>query len=505
LSFRLRHIARNVIWNWIATATSMLVAFFLSPFIVHRLGNTAYGIWILILSTINYLNLADLGMRVSVLRFVSKGFAQQDHESSTRMFSAALCIRIWISTGIVIVSIILSIWFPYFFTIPPEMQRDSQLAVLIVGLTTAMSMLIGVFGGVVSALNRYDVQSWIALTQALVRAAGIVILLNRGHGILAVATWELVAALASNALLVFSSHKLYPQLRIRLSRPERQTISQLWSYSFYAFVASLAIQLIYFTDNVVVGAMVSTTAVAYYSIASSLCRYTEQMVKALTGTLMPVASMLDAEGRTSGIRKLLTQGTQATLALALPVCITLWVRGRTFIGLWMGAEYAQGSTLLLQILIVPVLWSMASAVAWSIALGTEKHKPAAFIAAAEGVANLLFSVILAHWYGSLGVALGTLIPSFVIHMIIWPVYISRLTDVQPSELIGRVWLPIVLCGVPYGVLTYAVDRYLHPHNLLTFFGQTLLLLPLFIAPSLFAMRRSLLPLVKHKFQIAGAA
>ena len=72
MQLRLRHIARSVVSNWLAMAASMAVAFFLSPFLVHRLGNAAYGVWILAISSVQYFGLLDLGMRSSVLRYVSK-------------------------------------------------------------------------------------------------------------------------------------------------------------------------------------------------------------------------------------------------------------------------------------------------------------------------------------------------------------------------------------------------------------------------------------------------
>ncbi len=60
---------------------------FLAPFVVHRLGNVAYGVWVLAISSVGYLNLLDLGMRSSVIRFVSKGNTTQDHEGASEALS----------------------------------------------------------------------------------------------------------------------------------------------------------------------------------------------------------------------------------------------------------------------------------------------------------------------------------------------------------------------------------------------------------------------------------
>src|SRR5207237_4872584 len=95
-------IGRSVVLNWLALAISIGVAFFLSPFIVHRLGNIAYGIWTLVNSMIAYMGLLDLGMRGAVTRFVSRHHSQGEHLASSRAVSAAFWLRAGI--GLIVVS-----------------------------------------------------------------------------------------------------------------------------------------------------------------------------------------------------------------------------------------------------------------------------------------------------------------------------------------------------------------------------------------------------------------
>jgi O-antigen/teichoic acid export membrane protein len=48
---RRTEIFKNVGSSWFSLGISILVGVFLSPFILHRLGDTAFGIWILIFSS----------------------------------------------------------------------------------------------------------------------------------------------------------------------------------------------------------------------------------------------------------------------------------------------------------------------------------------------------------------------------------------------------------------------------------------------------------------------
>src|SRR5260370_23108846 len=94
-----KRFAFNVVMNWIAMAVGMVVPFFLTPFVVKSLGPTAYGVWILAVSTVSYLNLLDLGMRSAIIRFVSKAESQSKVDDAKNAIQTALCFRIVIAAG----------------------------------------------------------------------------------------------------------------------------------------------------------------------------------------------------------------------------------------------------------------------------------------------------------------------------------------------------------------------------------------------------------------------
>src|SRR5271168_3272126 len=88
--FEKRQILKNVGSSWSGLAVNVAVGIFLSPFILHRLGDAAFGIWILIFSVTGYYGLFDLGIRSSVVRFVSKFSATNDAENLARVINTSL-------------------------------------------------------------------------------------------------------------------------------------------------------------------------------------------------------------------------------------------------------------------------------------------------------------------------------------------------------------------------------------------------------------------------------
>ena len=488
MQLRVRHIARNVLFSWCGTIASMAVGFFLSPFILHRLGNVAYGVWVLVVSVVGYLSLLDLGMQGSVIRFVSQGHTQQNHQSASEVTSAALWVRLQISALALLLSAGLAVVFPHIFKIPPELASDARKAILLIGATTAVTMSLGVLGGVISALNRFDLQNYVSWLQTAIRVVGIVFVLHSGHGIVAIALCEFIAALTSKLLQVYIARKLYPELRIQLGRPRTDTLKKIWSYSAYTFLITIAVQLVYQTDNLVVGAFVSTAAVTFYAIANSLCRYATQVIASINGSFMPAASTYEAAGDTTSLLMLYKNGTRASLIVSLPMMITLIVRGSSFIGLWIGPQYSHTSGIVLIILSIPLLFAFANQTAVAIAFGVEKHKTMAVWAIAEGIANLTLSVILVHRYGIYGVAIGTLVPSLIAQLGFWPRYISRLVGLTPFQVVWTVWGPLILASIPFAVVSWALETFHPAHSLLVFFLQVGATLAVFLIIVAFVFR-----------------
>ncbi len=491
MQLRFRHIVRNVFSNWVATAANMAVGFFLSPYIVHHLGNVAYGVWVLTISSINYLGMLDLGMRSSVLRFVSRARTVGNHEEASSAVSAALWVRLQVSVLVLLLSLGLALLFPVLFKVPGSMARSAQIAVMIVGSNLAIVMSMGVFGGVVSGLNRYDLQTAVTLIQLVVRVTGVLFVLRHGYGIVAIALCEFAAALVANVTLVIIGKRLYPELRVRLKRPERKILRSLWSYSLYAFLTTVAIQLVYQTDNLVVGGFVSTAAVTFYAIGGSLVRYTDQLTGAMTMSFVPAASTYDAAGDTAKLRTLYAGGTRAMMALSLPILTTLMIRGRTFIGLWMGPQYMQRSGTVLILLAGTMIFSQANSAAFAIAFGTDRHKITAKWAIGEGIANLVLSVLLVRPLGIYGVAIGTVIPNLFIHLFLWPPFVAKMVGLSVWRVLTQIWGPMLVCVLPFAAASYLINIYKQPTSIIAFFAQTLMILPIFLAAVAVAYRENL--------------
>ena len=480
-----------VLSNWMALFNGFVIAFFLSPFVVHHLGDTAYGIWVLIGSCIGYVTLLDLGLRGAVTHFVARSHAIGNHSESSHAISAALCIRVVMSGVVVIVTTTAALFINKMFSIPAEFHNCAQWVVAIVGIGMAVSFVTGVFGAILVALHRFDILSGLSIGQGLATAAGMIALLKLGHGILALAILQACLTVLFSAVTVFITRRLYPELRISFHRPQKPIISTLWNYSVFLFLINISGQFVYYADNVVVGTFLSMQAVTLFAIGGRLVEYQRQVATSLAQTFMPLASAYGGKGEHAELRRLLIQGTRAAVFVSWPIQIVLFVRGETFIRLWMGPRYASVSAHVLRILLISTFVGVANYVSGNITFGLGKHRPFAYWQTAEAIANLALSIVLVKRVGIYGVAWGTAIPSLITQTLVWPNYICRILGVRWLEYMWKAWLRPLLALAPFALACVYSDHFWAAKRMSQFFIQVVALCPLLAVGILWCMRREI--------------
>ena len=493
-------VLRSTIANWSAFLFAAVVSFFLSPFVVHRLGNSGYGIWVLLGSFVGYLGLLDFGVRGAVTRFVAASHARGDHADASVIVAAALRLFGILGVLAVVIAAIAAVAMPQLFRIPPELLSEARLVLFLGGLSVASAFVGGVFGGVVAGLHRFDIDAVIEIVMTALRAIALVVALGAGYGLVALSVIQLVISLMRGGAAFVVVRRVYPQLRITGAGPIGPALRQLLSFSLFASLIHFSGLLIYQTDTVIIGALLPIGVVTFYAIASNLAEYARQLVSAISRIVQPRASAADASGGTDSVRVMFLEIAPRASLLTVPIALTFLLRGDRFISLWMGPEYAAQASPVLWVLAVGVWFVGGRMITTATIMGINRHRPLAAAFSAEAVANVGLSIAFIGSLGLSGVALGAVIPSLCVSLVFMPMYLKRELGVSISQFLARVYvLPSLACA-GFGVGTWALERWMPAESLLSFFLQTALLLPLVIPGALLLVfsreeRRELLAMV----------
>jgi O-antigen/teichoic acid export membrane protein len=440
-------IFRNVFSNWASYLVTAIVGFTLAPIVVHSLGNTGYGLWTLVLSLTGYFGLLDLGIRSSVGRFVTRHLALEDHQRVNATVSTAFAMLSAAGLLALMATLVMVEFFFGSFKVEPQYAASGRIALLITGLNMACILPFSVFSATLIGLERFDVVSGVTIVGELLRAALVVSSLRMGYGLVTLALISLFLTVSEYSAMAIFVKMFYRPLRLSFCFLDRTVFRELFGFGIYRFIWIVANQLIFYSDSVVIGVMLGAASITYYAIAGSLINYGRNVVSLVTDTLAPAAARLDAKEDRAGLQRLLVLGTKLALMIGMPLCLGFLFLGKQFITLWMGKAYAS-SAAYLAVLTIPQFGSMAQYTSALILAGMARHRSLAFFALAEGLANLILSVLLAQKIGLIGVAWGTVIPDLLCTTLVVPLYTLNVLKLSVRDYLRKAWLPPALCAVP---------------------------------------------------------
>jgi O-antigen/teichoic acid export membrane protein len=424
-----------------------------------------------------YLNLFNLGVGSAVTRYVAKFRAAANDGEASAVVSSALAIFLASGAAAILISVMLAALVVPLFHVPDGYRLAAQVIVILAGFNVAVSLVSGVFSGTVTALHRFDLYNLIGIAISLLSAVTIVLALAHGNGVIALALINLAFIVAGGFAYAGVAFRLFPALKIRLKQCDREHLKMIFSFSVYAFLLQVSFNLIFYTDSLIVGVFLSVGMVTYFAIAGNLMFYSRALIGGISALMIPRASALETRGNGIEVRTLTLKATRFASVVILPIALTFLIRGSSFIWLWMGPEYAGLSGRVLWILSLGLIFFAADQVATSIMLGLNKHRLVVLVVCAEAVCNVTLSMALVRSMGIFGVAWGTTLPSLAVSLLFWPWYMNRALGISIRDYLVSTWLRPAAAAIPFGLLTYGIERWQPAPNLAIFFSQVGAALP----------------------------
>jgi len=499
LKYEKRRILKNVGSSWSALGINVAVGIFLSPFILHRLGDTAFGIWVLIFSVTGYYGLFDLGIRSSIIRYVSKYTATDDREKLAQFVNTALFSYTVIGLASMTLTALLSSSVEHVFKIPPGMHSQARLLLLMVGASVSLGFPLGVFGGMLEGLSRFYILNWTSIGATLARAALIVYFLNRGYGLLTVALITILLPIFSSILRGIIVFRLCP-VPLGLKHVDRAAFRQIVNYGGTTFIVMIAGRLRFRTDELVLGTMMSAVAVTWFNIGGRIVDYAGDFVAALAQVFVPMSSQSEATGDLDRVRKIYIAGNRVCAFLFLPIAAILILWGKHIIRIWVGARYVPHSYPVLVVLVIPYVFMMSQAASGRILFGMGKHRTWAAITVIEGIANLILSIALVPALGIVGDALGTAIPLSFTYLVFLPRHLRKQIGVPVGTFLRQAYTLPILLTLPLVAALWLANRFFYPRNLIQLLLETLAVSSIYAAGLLWAYRTNR---AFHVAEIAG--
>ena len=455
---------KNVVSSWGGLAVNIAVGFFLSPFILHHLGDDAFGLWVLIFSFTGYYGIFDFGIRSSLVRYVSKFQATGDKEELARLINTSLFSYTCLCLILLIPTFVGSFYVDRMFHVPAGFLRDARILFLMVGGSLALGFPLGISGGILEGLQRFYLLNWTNIVATLMRAVLIIYALHHGLGLLTVALITVGLPLVASAVRGIIAQRLLT-IPYGWRYVSRDSFGQVASYGSVTFLIIVAGRLRFKTDAIVIGSFLSASAITFFSIGGRLVDYAVEVVSSLAQIFTPMSSHFHATGDHAQLRRIFIAGNRACAFVMFPMTVALVVMGKSVIEAWVGARYVSSYTVLLILLIPSALYN-AQATSNRILFGMSLHKALAYVVLLEGTANLVLSIVLVKPYGIIGDAIGTAIPLVCTSLFFLPRHLCRHLEIPVRKFFVEAYTyPLLLC-IPMAAVLVLLQRSFYAHRYL---------------------------------------
>jgi O-antigen/teichoic acid export membrane protein len=456
-------IVRNVGSSWFALGINVVVGILLSPFILHRLGDAAFGIWVLIFSITGYYGLFDLGIRSSIVRYVSKYTAVNSTEEISKLINTSLFSYTCIGIVSLAVTFAGCVYVDRWFHIAPEFHRTARWLLLMVGSSVAVGFPLGIAGGMLEGLQRFDILNWTSIASTLLRAVFIVVALEHGYGLLMVTFITVILPFLSSIVRMGIAFHILP---VNFGRRyiDRATFRQVAGYSGTTFMIMVAGRLKFKTDEIVIGKFLSAAAITYFNIGARIVDYAAEVVVSLAQIFVPMSSQSEATGETDRLRKIFVLGNRSCAFVIFPICATLIILGKSVIEVWVGRKYIATSYPVLLIMVIPSTIWLAQGASGRVLFGMAKHGTWAVVTLIEGVCNLLLSIALVRPYGIIGDALGTAIPLTCSMVFFMPGHLCKQLGIRLWTFLREAYTLPLLLSAPLVITLLLLQRWFVAHK-----------------------------------------
>lgn len=453
-----RVLARNTAWNYIGFAFNLAANFILFPYVVHRLGDAAAGIWLLLGSVTGYMGLLELGIVPSLTQWIASASARREEDAVNRAASTAQALLV--TLGLVgLLALPVAGPAARMLGIPADLLGQAVTAFQITFVGFVFRMPLATYQGVLLGRQRQDRcnQLWIAIAGA--KFIGAALVLANGGGLVPLVATEMTVHLLAGVLQIRWVYQELPSLSIAARHVSRADAGRLLTFGGTLMTINICSLLIEQTDRLVIAAFLPVGEVTYYAAAWKLYMLAYTLTTTLAQAVSPMAADLHGRRNRAGLNELVLRMTKFSGALAWPLTLGLAFAGGPFLSVWMGTRFVAALPVV-QVLAAGFIVTSFNHAAYAALVGTRRVAPLVMsYFLPQAAMNLVLSVWLVHRFGNVGVAFGTLGPALLLQPLFmrfalrelelpWRVFLVR--AVRPVTVPALLFAPLVAAYLALG-------------------------------------------------------
>lgn len=444
---RNKQLLANLVASVMVFAVQIVINFWLSPFVIARLGEEAYGFITLANNFTQYVTLITVAINSMASRFISLEYNKGNKDGATQYFSSVFWINVILSLFVFVISAIVILNLERLINIEPALIRDVKITFVISFANLILSFLTTCFTASTFATNRMDLHAFSQIGTNLIKlflTVGLFVLLV--PHIYYVSIGVLISSIFTFVVYLFLSRRLIPELSLSTKFFSIKKIIKLLKSGFWILISNISSLLLNGLDLLIANLTISQVAMGRLSVSKTLPTAVGTLLGFLSNIFAASLTSLVAEEKKEEIVKEL-RFTCKILGVFLTVPFAgIIIYGIEFLSLWLPNNvYNEMGILQVYILMMLTLLNViVNAYMYSIHslfIALDKVKVYSLMVLISSIISIFLTLLLATQtpLGVYAIAGTSTIVLSVVNLILVPRYAERILEIPPFSLLKTIF------------------------------------------------------------------
>lgn len=466
----------NMVASIVSFVVALLISFVISPYVVSKLGEEAYGFLNLANNFVSYATLVATAVNAMASRFISVEYNRGHVEEAKKYFSSVFIVNCVLYAVVLMVSLVFIYNLQNIITISPDLVFQVKLTFLFSFLNLGFSMMGTVYTAAVFSTNNMH---WESVLQIIVNVLKSVLVFALFLCLKPQVYYMAIATLVAGIVTFIGNYaftkKLFKGFGVHFSLFDMSKIKKLVQSGSWVLLSNISNLLLNGFDLLLCNQLISSAIMGRLSIAKQIPAAIGQILGSLSSIFSAALTETFAKDTNSRMvedTKLLLRILAAVLSVPFAGVI---IYGKPFLQLWLAsAHYTAGEVnQIYWIMIIALVDIIISAYMYSIHsvfIALNKVKPyaiALFISSVISVVVTLYLVLNTGLGVYAIVGTSTVVLGFT-HGVIVPGYAAKLL----GEKVDSFWKTELRSWMLLGLLCvvfYIISQFISISGWMSFF------------------------------------
>ena len=430
---------------------------------IGRLGYSPYGVYIIAQSLVAIILLFDFGLTSTTEKYISSYRVNKNRDSVEKTFKTILTLYIFVTifvlaAGGIVYGLIPKIY-QHALTIGEQNLLKTLLAIMFTSI--GFSLIGSCYNGVLVAYERFTFLRILDIAANFIRFAVIILLIVLGHRVLSVALVDACFNISINTAKIIIGKRVI-NIPVSFGIGKAETVKPIIRYAWFIFLASIAGQIYWKIDNVILSFIGNTKWVTINGISTQIIMVFIACSSAIVNVFFPkivklVDNNADGERLTDEMIKV---GRMQALIIGLLFCGVI-LFGRKFVLLWVGSGCIEAYYIVLATLL-PMSILMVQNLGIYILQAKNLHRFRSLIMFVMATLNVVLTIVFVKFWGVVGAGVATGLGLFLGNVVCLNVYYHRAAGLNIkrffAELTKGIGKSMIICmAVGYVITTLFRD------------------------------------------------